>query len=276
MDFRLVATEDAIAPERQRRVRKGDPTLPSEPCPARICAACRAIGSAEPEALAPFAAKVRGKTLRAGEPVYRARDDRNGLTVVAEGMVMVQQILADGRRQVIGLRYPGDLVSFADGVNARLQPLAVLPSVLCRVDGRTLDDFRRRHPKAAERLSRLAAEEVARMADQMMLLGRLTAAERMAVFLLECAGRLGRRDTDGIVFSLPMTRDDIADYLGINVETMSRQFTRMKRRDVIALPEPDRAVIRDWAALRALAPFMPVAPVPARVGLAEINPPAAA
>ncbi len=261
---------------RQRRFRKGDPTRPSEPCPAGVCTACRAVKSAEPEALPAFTAKVRRKVVAAGQPIFCIRDDQHGFTVVAEGLVMAHQILADGRRQVIGFRYPGDVVSFADGVNTRLQPVAVLPSALCRIDGRAFDDFRRGHPRAAEALARLAADEVTRLADHMMVLGRLTAAERMAVFLLECADRLGRKVADGVAFALPMTRDDIADYLGINVETVSRQFTLMKRSDVIRLPKPDRVTIRDVARLKTLAPFMPTAPIPARIGLAEVDAPAAA
>lgn len=265
-----------MVPQRQRRSRNVDPMPPSEPCPARICAACRTIRAVDPEALPAFTVKVRRKVVRAGEPIFRVHDDQHGLTVVAEGLVMVQQIVADGRRQVIGFRYPGDLVNFADGISTRLVPVAVLPSALCRIDGRALDDFRRAYPAAAERLARLAADEVTRMADHMMLLGRLAAAERMAVFLLECAGRIGRPTPDGVAFALPMTRDDIADYLGINVETVSRQFTQMKRSGLIALPKPDRVVIRDRKALEALAPFMPTAPAVAPAGPAVLDAPAAA
>jgi len=265
-----------MSQDRQRRPRNINALPPGESCPARACTACRAVKSVDLEALSAFTAKVRRKTVRAGEPIFRVRDDQHGLTVVAEGHVMLQQILADGRRQIIGFRYPGDLVNFADGINARLHPLAILPGVLCRMDGRTLDEFRRVYPKAAERLARLAADEVTRMADHMMLLGRLSAAERMAVFLLECAARLGRNIPEGITFPLRMTRDDIADYLGLNVETVSRQFTQMKRRSLIALPKSDRVVIRDLAALEAIAPFIPTVRAPVQAGPVEINAPAAA
>lgn len=261
---------------RYRRSHDAEPDVSCGACPALGCATCQAVKSAGADALAAFASVTRRRFVRPGEQIFRAGDDDEGLSVVAQGLVMTQRILSDGRRQVIGFRYPGDVVNFPGVVDPRPLPVVIVPGVLCHVDAAAFGNFRRNFPHAAERLARLAGAEVARLAEHVLLLGRLTAAERTAAFLIEVATRLGRKGRDGTTVTLPMRRDDIADYLGVNAETVSRQFSWMKRRNLIALPKPNQVVIRDWDAMRAVAPFLPGPPALAQAGVAPVKAPVAA
>jgi CRP-like cAMP-binding protein len=205
-----------------------------------------------------FARIMQRQEMTEGNAVWRGPVDSEGLTVIAEGVVMEQRILSDGRRQVVAFRFPGDVVGITDGFDPFLQIVAMTPTTICRADGKALSAFRRAHPLAAERLAALGGAEAARLADHLIVLGRLTAAERVAAFLLDCLARAGQRTAEGVACALPMNRDDIADYLGINVETVSRQLSRMKKAKLIRLPKPGQVVVPDLASLAAMVPFTPV------------------
>lgn len=249
--------------------KKAATTLPAALCPKGQCQACAAVATAGIEATRAFFPIMRRQDVAAGDRVWRDGNDGGGLAVVASGVVMVQRILSDGRRQVVAFRFPGDVIGVAAEADPRWQPVAVTPVVLCRADGRTLEGFRRAHPAAGEKLTRLRGAEAARLADHLLVLGRLTATERLAAFLLDCLIRAGRRTEKGVVVELPMTRDDIADYLGINVETVSRRFSQLKKSGVIALPKPGRVVVPDAARLQALVPFTPATPGAGSAALSE-------
>jgi CRP-like cAMP-binding protein len=243
--------------QRNGRHEKADLVPASGLCPTVICQACQAVALAGLEAMCAFEPLMRRKFVAAGDPITRLSGDQGGLTVVAEGVAMVQRILSDGRRQVLAFRFPGDVANFNGADDPRPQTVALTDVALCRVDGKTLADFGLAYPAAAEKLASLAGGEASRLADHMMVLGRLTAAERVAAFLLECLMRGGRTTADGLAVTLPMTRDDIADYLGINVETVSRQFSRLKAAKVIRLPKPGQVVVPSLTVLQARVPFTP-------------------
>jgi CRP-like cAMP-binding protein len=218
------------------------------------------VATAGQPAAADFARIMRRQSVAEGDAVLRGAADEEGLTVVAQGVVMEQRILSDGRRQIVAFRFPGDAVGITDGFDPFLQSVAMTPVVICHVGGKALAVFARAHPAAAERLARLGGAEAARLADHLLVLGRLTAAERVAAFLLDCLTRAGTTTAEGVTCALPMNRDDIADYLGLNVETVSRQLSRMKKVKLIRLPKPGRVVVPDLASLAALVPFTPVGP----------------
>ena len=243
-----------------RRYRKSRPVFAMGACPSEGCKACRAVTAAGHPAAAAFAGIMRRRAVAEGDAVLRGVADEEGLTVVAEGVVMEQRILSDGRRQIVAFRFPGDVVGITDGFDPFLQSMAMTPAAICHADGKALAAFGRAHPAAAERLARLGGVEAARLADHLLVLGRLAAVERVAAFLLDCLARAGTTTAEGVTCALPMNRDDIADYIGINVETVSRQLSRMKKAKLIRLPKPGRVVVPDVASLAALVPFTPVGP----------------
>jgi CRP/FNR family nitrogen fixation transcriptional regulator len=176
-----------------------------------------------------------------------AQDDLSGcLYQVVSGVVRISRLLADGRRQISAFHLPGEI--FGLEVNERHQFSAEAIN-RCKVDiyklGNLLDLAERKHQLARELWS-LALRSLARTQSQLMLLGRRSALERVAVFLLEMADR----QSSGSAITLAMSRLDIADYLGLTLETVSRMLGELQDMDLIALPSSRQVEIRNATALR--------------------------
>ncbi len=168
---------------------------------------------------------------------------------VTEGTVKLFKLLSGGRRAVIGFLFPGDLFGFGDADKYNYGAEAVTPVSLSRYSRRRLGRLYLDFPGLESRLLKLVTRELAAAQDQMMLLGRKTAPERVASFLLTLARRQSR-NTGWI--ELPMTRADIADYLGLTTETVSRVLNVLKASGCIGLAA-NKARIADAGALTELA-----------------------
>jgi CRP-like cAMP-binding protein len=172
---------------------------------------------------------------------------------ILSGAVRMCRLLADGRRQVADFLLPGDLINFDLRGRHSMTAEAVVDCVIRRYAKRSVDRLLSDSPGAARQVISLVADRLASAQHQVVLLGRRTATERLASFLLVLARRGCPAQRPGHELGLPMNRVDIADYLGLTVETVSRLFSQLKRRRVIELPEPHRVVVRDWRALAVLA-----------------------
>ena len=167
---------------------------------------------------------------------------------VTSGTVRLFKLLPDGRRQIVGFLLPGDLFGFTPGESYTASAEAVDEVTLCRVPRRQLERALVEFPGMERQLLDLVARELAAAQDQMLLLGRKTAHERVASFLLGLDRRTGEKGW----IDLPMTRTDIADYLGLTTETVSRVFTVLKGSGCIALAG-SKVRIADPEALAELA-----------------------
>jgi CRP/FNR family transcriptional regulator, nitrogen fixation regulation protein len=185
----------------------------------------------------------------AAEAEIFAEGDRAGYKVVS-GVVRTYRLLADGRRQIDAFHLPGDIFGLEAGAEHRFNAEAVTEAQL---------EVHRREPRAlAGDDGALAREVVASMMrgleraqDHMMLLGRKSARERIATFLLTMARRMA---CGGTALELPMSRTDMADHLGLTVESVSRAVTQLERDGLIALPPNRRMVVlRDMVALADLS-----------------------
>jgi CRP/FNR family transcriptional regulator, anaerobic regulatory protein len=191
--------------------------------------------------------------LSAGTTLFHEGEAAEHLYSLATGTVKLYRLMSDGRRQIIDFLFSGDIFGLSvDGAYAYTAE-TVSPSRICRFAQRKIDLLRDSIPRMERKMYAMALRELAEAQDQMLLLGRKTAREKLATFLL----RLARRGQDqGLALHfvpLPMSRADIADYLGLTIETVSRTFSQFKRESVIALPATGHAVIQDPEALRALA-----------------------
>ena len=190
-----------------------------------------------------------GRRFEAEEEIYAEGDRAAHFYKVVSGAVRTYRLLSDGRRQIDGFHLPGDIFGLEAGAERRTGADALTDT--------TLAAFRRGDREALTGGAGALAQEVVaamlraleRAQDHMMLLGRKSARERVASFLLGLAERAG---TDGGI-ALPMSRTDIADHLGLTIESVSRTLTQLERDGVIALPAHRRTVLlRDKAALRRL------------------------
>ncbi len=189
--------------------------------------------------------------------------DAQILTLV-EGVVMAYLSLADGprraTRQVIGFHFAGDLLAWPDdgaapshGGARRVILLALTAAEICRIGDPRPGNARHGFPALADRLAKLAGARAAAARAHILVLGRGTARQRVAWFLIGLARRTGDGDGDLAEIDLPMSRADIADYLGLEVETVSRIFSRLRADGVLSLASPKQVVHYDRRVLADLA-----------------------
>lgn len=174
--------------------------------------------------------------------------------MLASGSLKIYTLLADGRRQVTGFMFPGDFLGISIDDEYAFTAEALVSSELWWFTRDAFDRFVEEHPNVERELYRLAAHELAAAQSQMVLLGRKTAAERLASFFLLLVERqelvVGEKQAE---FDLPMSRLDIADYLGLTKETVSRMLAHLRNRKLIRLMSQDRVEILDRAGLREMA-----------------------
>jgi CRP-like cAMP-binding protein len=190
----------------------------------------------------------------AGAIIVHEGDDVVDCFRVVAGAVRLSRLTLDGRRQVLDFRVPGELLGIP-GLDVHAWTAEAIGDVeLRRYPRRRLEALVEARPGLARQLLALAARELKAAQDQMLLLGRKHAHERLASFLLRMAAAAGQDEPrPGAAFDLPMSRNDIADHLGLTVETVSRAFTALRRDGILALPRPARVVLLRPAALGEIA-----------------------
>lgn len=170
---------------------------------------------------------------------------------VTSGVVRLTRLLADGRRQVIAFGYPGDIIGF---------PANGLHHTDCEsLTGVRLQPFRRAHLESGEgdptlhsALLQAALREISAMQDHFMMLGRISATEKLASFLCVLVERVGEDLGAYRQITLPMSRSDIADFLGLTTETVSRTFTQLRKSKIIAIDNTHTIIIQKPTALLSL------------------------
>lgn len=185
--------------------------------------------------------------------IFREGDAAAHMFNLFSGTVKLYKLLPDGRRQITAFLFPGDFFGLAVEGGYAYSAEALTPVVLCRFSRRKLDTLIEQIPRIEKRLLGLAIDELAAAQDQMLLLGRKTAREKVASFLMMLSRRAERRGGTGNPVALPMGRSDIADYLGLTIETVSRTLTQLKRDGIIELPDSGQAVVCDAAELKRIA-----------------------
>jgi CRP/FNR family transcriptional regulator, anaerobic regulatory protein len=186
-----------------------------------------------------------------GETVFSEGDEADSVYEVVRGMLRLCKLLPDGRRQITGFLSAGQFLGLAPEGVCVYTAEAITDVTLCRYKRSAFDRLIDEVPGFAKRVLAVASHELSAAQNQMLLLGRKAAVEKVASFLLLMAEQAG--EDDDIAIGLPMTRSDIADYLGLTIETVSRTLTRLKQDRLIALPTPDRIRIRDRGQLEELA-----------------------
>jgi len=211
-------------------------------------------GSLTDEELAVLNRLGRSRQLARGETLAWAGDEALICANLLSGVLKLSAMTADGREQIVGLLYPADFVGrpFAEEVEHSITALTDVE--LCVFPRKPFEAALENHVRMERLLLRrtLAALDEARA--RMLMLGRKTAEEKVASFLLDMAGHLGgQQKASEVTFDLPLTRSQIADVLGLTIETVSRQMTKLKRDGLIGLPSNRLVTIRNRNALRERA-----------------------
>jgi CRP/FNR family nitrogen fixation transcriptional regulator len=173
------------------------------------------------------------------EELFGEGDEAEFFYQVVSGAIRSCKLLSDGRRQIDAFHLPGDIFGIEAGGEHRFSAEAVGSATVIAYRRIRLATLIQDDPAFREKIMTATLSSLARAYDHMLLLGRKTAQEKMATFLLDMAQRLSKDDAN---FELPMTRSDIADHLGLTIETVSRTLTQFARSGLIRLLPAGRSI----------------------------------
>lgn len=188
-----------------------------------------------------------------GTDIFREGEPAGALYNLTAGTVKLYNMLPDGRQQVAGALFPGDFLGLAMNDAYAHTAEAMDDAALCRFPRGRFEGLLERIPRLEYRLLAMVSNELAQVQDQMLLLGRKNATDKIANFLLQLSRRQAARREPANPVRMPMGRTDIADYLGLTTETVSRTLTSLKTGGPIRLLHGNSVELRDRAALEARA-----------------------
>jgi CRP/FNR family transcriptional regulator, nitrogen fixation regulation protein len=205
-----------------------------------------ALRATLPDVLVPLERHAVTLNVERNEEIFAESDVAKCCYVVVSGCVRTVKLMEDGRRQIGEFLLPGDLFGWEALETYDFSAEAVTATKLRRYTRAVLEDFADRDREFARRLRAVIAGQLRAARERMVLLGRKTASERIASFLLEMAARVAT-DCRGLI-DLPMSRTDVADHLGLTIETVCRGLTELRRSGTITI-DRTRIAIRDRRAL---------------------------
>lgn len=221
-------------------------------CPIRHRAVC---SRCEPDELLKLEDVKYYRSFQAGQPLVWAGDEMDFVASVVSGIATLSQTMEDGRTQMVGLLLPSDFLGRPGRSVAAYNVTANSDLTLCCFRRKPFEKLLRDTPHVSQRLLEMTLDELDAAREWMLILGRKTAREKIASFLSILAHRESslRQSTpeNGTSFELPLTRESMADYLGLTLETVSRQISALKRDRVIELHGMRRVVIPEIEALIA-------------------------
>ncbi len=201
-------------------------------CKVRLHSICAALEQDELHALEALSHPTR---YGARATLFSQDEPADSVFNVTEGMVRLYKLLPDGRRQIVGFALPGDFLGLALMDRFGVSAEAVGDVSVCRFQRKGFAAYIDTKPHLLRRLHEFAGHELSLAQDQMVLLGRRSAEERVASFLVGLRERLARIGQKSVTLALPMSRQDIADFLGLTIETVSRTMTRLARDKAILI-----------------------------------------
>jgi CRP/FNR family transcriptional regulator len=229
--------------------------------PAQDCASCtirhRAVcARCDAEELKRLEQIKYYRSFQAGQTVIWSGDRMEFVASVISGIATLTQTMEDGRRQMVGLLLPSDFVGRPGRDRAAFDVTATTDLVMCCFRKKPFEELIVSTPHISQRLLEMTLDELDAAREWMLLLGRKTAREKIASLLAIIARRdvsLKARARGPIAFDLPLTREEMADYLGLTLETVSRQVSALKREGVIALEGNRHVTVTDFDRLLEVA-----------------------
>lgn len=216
-----------------------------------VCARCDTGELAELEAVKFY------RSYPAGAPVVWSGEQMDFVASVVSGIAALTQTLEDGRRQMVGLLLPSDFVGRPGRSHAAYDVTATTDLVMCCFRKKPFEALIEKTPHLAHRLLEMTLDELDAAREWMLLLGRKTAREKIASFLCILARREAALQMKSVghamTIELPLTREELADYLGLTLETVSRQISALRREGVLDLVGKRGILVPDFDALQEIA-----------------------
>jgi len=193
------------------------------------------------------------KKYRNNQNIFLQQDESVNLFNITEGNVKIYQLLNDGRIQIIGFLYPGDFFGSYKNGKYNYSADAIGNVRACVFDQEKLDKYIEKNMSLAKELLHLTSHELTLAQDRISVLGKFGATERLGKFIFNISEQRKRIGWKNNPISLPMTRQDIADYLGLTIETVSREFSKLKISNVIKILNSKQIFITDFEKLASIS-----------------------
>jgi CRP/FNR family transcriptional regulator, anaerobic regulatory protein len=217
-------------------------------CRVRNLSICGALSDEEVSILDRLA---RNMCFDARSTLFEQDEPADVVYNITSGAVRLYKLLPDGRRQIVGFALPGDFLGLALSEKNVFSADALTHVTACQFSRTAFSSMLEQKPHFLRRLLSMTSHELTLAQDQMVILGRRTAEEKVAAFLLGLRKRWARLNASNVHVPLPMTRQDMGDFLGLTVETVSRMLTRLARDKAIVIV-PDGVRLLDVARLEAM------------------------
>ncbi len=218
-------------------------------CPIRYRAVCARCDGDELEELDGI---KYYRSYEAGQPIIWSGDKMDFVGSVVSGVATLTQTMEDGRTQMVGLLLPSDFVGRPGRVGAAYNVVATTNVMMCCFRKKPFEEMMTRTPHLSHRLLEMTLDELDAAREWMLVLGRKTAREKIASLLAIIARRdasLDRTPLETVEFELPLTREAMADYLGLTLETVSRQVSALRKSGVISLEGKRHVIVPDMSRL---------------------------
>lgn len=241
-----------------KQLPTAEPRQKKEIAPCAPCSACAIrhaaqYGGISEDDFSKLVTNSTNVTLHRNQTLFTEGDPAKQLYSIRHGTMMVYKMTPDGRRQITGFLSDGDILGLESNDEYVRSAEAVTDVSLYRYPLRNLENLLQRYPAAVQRICEITRQELAESQEQMLLLGRKTARERVASFLLKMERHANERGGGDGVTPIPMTRQMIGDYLGIATETVSRSLTEFDRDGLISLVNAHQIRLIDIAELESIA-----------------------
>ena len=219
-------------------------------CPARMSDLCKGLSDSNIPVL--YASSKHLK-LKKSETLFLDDDYADHIFNVKDGTVMLYRMGPAGQRQILRFLFTGDMIGLTTGETNGISAEACTPVGLCCWERKKFEDFLILFPAMDRQFHIVASKALTQSFDHTFSLGQLNAQQRVAAFILNLAQRHEEMGSAPDTLLLPMSRLDIADYLGLTIETVSRELTKLKSKGFIAIPTLDRLHLLNTSALEDLA-----------------------
>ncbi|WP_394688564.1 Crp/Fnr family transcriptional regulator [Hoeflea sp.] len=206
-----------------------------------LCRACEArhrgvCGALSPSQLVSLNKQSTRKNIEAGSELIGESEKTSSYANIISGVVKLTKMMSDGRQQIVGLQFAPDFLGRPFRIDSAISADAATDVNVCSFPKTAIERMIKEAPELEHRLLEQTLKELDEARDWMLTLGRKTASEKVASFLYLIAAHINpEADPDSASFELPLTRSDIADFLGLTIETVSRQLTKLRKDGIIMI-----------------------------------------
>ena len=219
-------------------------------CSVRINGVCSALGL---EHLHELSRHAKRTLLPSGKELVVQGEPSDTYSNMVHGVVKLTKFMADGRQQIVSIKFAPTLVGKFAAKESAVSALTATDAQVCSFPSEVLERIALKSPAVENRMHQQALRELDEARDWMLALGRKNAQEKLATFLLMVGRNNSRDNQPRSQFQLPLSRTEIADFLGLTIETVSRQLTRLRQSNVITLRDSRHVTINDASALEHLS-----------------------